>query len=173
MFYPNLIITRRRRVLNSYDNLQLISNGSENNSKASREQEIASITRGLKNMAKELNVPVIVLSQISRDIEKRSHYKRPQLEDLRENSSIEENADLVAFIYRPEYYQILEDENGQSLKGLAEIIIAKNRHGGLGTVKLKFNEIFGKFNDLDSELKEPFVRPKTNTSRMSDEDLPF
>lgn len=164
------------------DYLQLMSGNSENNRNANREQEIAGISRALKSMAKELSVPVIALSQLSRAVEVRGGSKRPQLSDLRESGSIEQDADIVAFIYRPEYYQILEDENGQSLKGIAELIIAKHRHGALDTVRLKFVDQFAKFNNLDDPafagLHDPLTGPFTPSgitmqSRMNEEDIPF
>ncbi len=111
-----------------------------------REQEIASISRSLKTIAKELDVPVIALSQLSRAVETRGGDKRPQLSDLRESGSIEQDADLVSFIYRPEYYQINADEDG-GLEGLAEIIIAKHRNGSTADVKLRFIGQYTKFVD--------------------------
>src|SRR5690606_25560326 len=116
------------------DYLQLMSSGQDNH-RGNREQEISSISRALKGLAKELGVPVIALSQLSRQVEVRGGSKRPQLSDLRESGAIEQDADIVSFIYRPEYYQIDEDENGNSLKGIAEIIVAKHRNGALDTVK--------------------------------------
>lgn len=129
------------------DYLQLMTGIGD--AKGNREQEVSSISRGLKGLAKELNVPVIALSQLSRAVETRGGMKRPQLSDLRESGSIEQDSDIVSFIYRPEYYQILEDEEGQSLKGIGEIIIAKHRNGALGTVKLKFIDKYAKFTELD------------------------
>jgi len=123
--------------------------GGMDSSRGNREQEISAISRALKGLAKELSVPVIALSQLSRAVETRGGTKRPQLSDLRESGAIEQDADIVSFIYRPEYYQILEDEEGQSLKGIAEVIVAKHRHGALKTVKLKFIDHFAKFTDLD------------------------
>ena len=116
-----------------------------------REQEIASISRALKNIAKELNVPVIALSQLSRAVETRGGDKRPQLSDLRESGSIEQDADMVMFLYRPEYYGITEDENGMAMQGVGEVIIAKHRNGSLDTVQLKFIGKFTKFADLDGQ----------------------
>jgi replicative DNA helicase len=162
------------------DYLQLMSGNTDG--KGNREQEIAGISRALKNMAKELKVPVIALSQLSRAVETRGGTKRPQLSDLRESGSIEQDADLVGFIYRPEYYQILEDENGASLKGIAEVIIAKHRHGALDTIKLKFTDTFAKFGNLDDPnfagLQSPLAGPFTPSSitmpsRMNEEDIPF
>ena len=119
--------------------------------KGNREQEISMISRGLKGLAKELSVPVIALSQLSRAVETRGGSKRPQLSDLRESGAIEQDADIVSFIYRPEYYQILEDEEGNSLKGIGEIIVAKHRNGALDSVRLKWDGQFAKFSNLDDD----------------------
>jgi replicative DNA helicase len=131
------------------DYLQLMSGDSSKSSGGNREQEIASISRALKQIAKELNVPVIALSQLSRAVETRGGDKRPQLSDLRESGAIEQDADMVMFLYRPEYYGITEDENGQATQGIGEVIIAKHRNGALDTVPLKFIGKFTKFTDLD------------------------
>ena len=164
------------------DYLQLMTGGGESTKNGNREQEISSISRALKSLAKELSVPVIALSQLSRAVETRGGSKRPQLSDLRESGAIEQDADIVSFIYRPEYYQILEDENGQSLKGVAEYIIAKHRNGALDTVKLKFTDNFAKFGNLDDPsfagINDPLTGPFqpsviTRGSRMNDEDIPF
>ena len=167
------------------DYLQLMTGGGENKG-GNREQEISAISRGLKGLAKELNIPVIALSQLSRAVETRGGTKRPQLSDLRESGAIEQDADIVTFIYRPEYYQILEDEEGQSLKGVAEVIIAKHRNGALGTVKLKFTDQYAKFSDLDDFGFNDLPTDGANTSkdtfgdniinlpsRMNDDDIPF
>ncbi len=130
------------------DYLQLMSGGGDNQ-KGNREQEVSAISRALKGLAKELQVPVIALSQLSRAVETRGGTKRPQLSDLRESGSIEQDADMVGFIYRPEYYQILEDEEGNSLKGIGELIIAKNRHGSAETLKMRFISQYAKFTNLD------------------------
>ncbi len=132
------------------DYLQLMSGDSGGKANGNREQEIAAISRALKNLAKELNVPVIALSQLSRAVETRGGDKRPQLSDLRESGSIEQDADMVMFIYRPEYYGITQDEAGNSVVGVGEIIIAKNRAGSLDTVPLKFIGKYTKYCDLDS-----------------------
>jgi len=132
------------------DYLQLMSGDSSNKGGGNREQEIASISRALKNLAKELNVPVIALSQLSRAVETRGGDKKPQLSDLRESGSIEQDADMVCFLYRPEYYNITQDENGNSTVGIGEVIIAKNRSGSLDTVQLRFVGKYTKFCDLDS-----------------------
>jgi replicative DNA helicase len=132
------------------DYLQLMSGeGNAKGSSGNREQEIASISRALKNLAKELAVPVIALSQLSRAVETRGGDKRPQLADLRESGAIEQDADMVVFLYRPEYYKIDEDEMGNPLKGIGEVIIAKHRNGSLDTVQLRFIGKFTKFADLD------------------------
>lgn len=134
------------------DYLQLM-HGKADGKGGNREQEIGSISRALKSVAKELNIPVIALSQLSRAVESRpAASKRPQLSDLRESGSIEQDADMVLFLYRPEYYGLLEDEAGNSTAGIAEIIIAKHRNGELATVPLKFVGKFVKFQDLDNEF---------------------
>lgn len=130
------------------DYLQLMSAGATNKA-GNREQEIASISRGLKELAKELNVAVIALSQLSRAVETRGSDKRPQLSDLRESGSIEQDADMVMFLYRPEYYGFETDDDGNSTKGTAEVIIGKQRNGPTDTVKLAFIGQYAKFQDLD------------------------
>jgi len=112
-----------------------------------REQEISTISRSLKALAKELNVPVLVLSQLNRSVETRGGSKKPQLSDLRESGAIEQDADMVIFIYRPEYYDILEDEQGGDMTGKGEIIIAKHRNGALDSVTLRFIGQYTKFVD--------------------------
>lgn len=131
------------------DYLQLMVGGNDNRN-GNREQEISMISRSLKAIAKELEVPIIALSQLSRAVETRGSTKRPQLSDLRESGAIEQDADMVMFIYRPEYYQLTEDENGQSTQGLAEISVAKNRNGALRNVNLKFIGHLTKFTDMDN-----------------------
>ena len=132
------------------DYLQLMS-GNTDGRGGNREQEIASISRALKGIAKELNVPVLALSQLSRSVETRGGEKRPQLSDLRESGSIEQDADMVIFLYRPEYYGLDQDAEGNSTQGVGEVIIAKHRNGSLETVQLKFIGRFTKFADLDGE----------------------
>lgn len=131
------------------DYLQLMSGDSSKSGMGNREQEIASISRSLKNIAKELNIPIVALSQLSRAVEVRGGDKRPQLSDLRESGSIEQDADMVLFLYRPEYYGINADEEGNSVQGVGEVIIAKHRNGSLDTARLKFIGKFTKFCDLD------------------------
>lgn len=129
------------------DYLQLMVGSGD--AKGNREQEISNISRSLKSMAKELNVPVIALSQLSRAVESRGGAKKPILSDLRESGAIEQDADMVVFIYRPEYYKMLEDEKGNSTIGMAEIIVAKHRNGALKDVPLRFIDRFAKFADPD------------------------
>ena len=119
----------------------------------SREQEVSTISRSLKGLAKELNIPIIALSQLNRGVEARQGIegKRPQLADLRESGAIEQDADMVCFIHRPEYYKILEDERGNSLAGIAEIIVAKHRNGATGDVRLRFKSEFAKFINLSED----------------------
>jgi len=134
-----------------------------------REQEIASISRALKGIAKELNVPVLALSQLSRGVETRGGDKRPQLSDLRESGSIEQDADIVMFLYRPEYYKITVDEDGMPTQGMGEVIIAKHRNGSTGSVKLKFIGKYTKFADFDapSGNDNPFSGMITRESRLN------
>lgn len=129
------------------DYLQLMSGGSDN--RGNREQEISNISRSMKSLAKELNIPVIALSQLSRAVETRGGSKRPILSDLRESGAIEQDADMVLFIYRPEYYGLHEDESGNSTQGLAQLIIAKHRNGGLEDIPLRFISQYAKFTDYD------------------------
>jgi replicative DNA helicase len=137
------------------DYLQLM-HGKGDNKSGNREQEIGSISRALKSVAKELNVPVIALSQLSRAVENRpGGSKRPQLSDLRESGSIEQDADMVLFLYRPEYYGLTEDEQGRSTVGLGEVVIAKHRNGETGTVPLRFIGKYVKFVDLDEDFSTP------------------
>ncbi|MFK7954285.1 MAG: replicative DNA helicase [Ekhidna sp.] len=133
------------------DYLQLMSGDSGGKGGGNREQEIASISRALKGIAKELNVPVLALSQLSRAVETRGGDKRPMLSDLRESGSIEQDADMVMFLYRPEYYGLDTDESGMPLQGLGEVIIAKHRNGRTDTVNLKFIGKYTKFTDWDGD----------------------
>jgi replicative DNA helicase len=170
------------------DYLQLMSGTNEGKGGGNREQEISQISRSLKMIAKELNVPVIALSQLSRAVETRSGEKRPMLSDLRESGAIEQDADMVVFIYRPEYYGLTEDADGNPTQGIAEVIIAKHRNGALKTVPLRFIDKFAKFANLDNdefgdfnigaesggdmENQSKFI---SKISRMDeiDEDMPF
>ena len=151
------------------DYLQLMRGDSEGN----REQEIASISRALKGIAKELNTPVIALSQLSRGVETRGGDKRPQLSDLRESGSIEQDADIVMFLYRAEYYKITVDEEGMPTTNTGEVIIAKHRNGSTGTVKLKFIGQYTKFCDFDTLPPTEVINSptsKTDWGRGMDED---
>jgi replicative DNA helicase len=140
------------------DYLQLMS-AKDGKGGGNREQEISTISRSIKEIAKELNVPIVALSQLSRSVEQRGGDKRPQLSDLRESGAIEQDADIVSFIYRPDYYGIIQDEDGQSLKDVGEIIIAKHRNGSLERVRLRFVPNYARFENLnempDLELSKP------------------
>ena len=156
------------------DYLQLMS-GEYGKSSGNREQEIASISRSLKAIAKELNVPVLALSQLSRAVETRGGDKRPVLSDLRESGSIEQDADMVLFIYRADRYDITEDEDGNLTAGVAEVLIRKNRNGPTGKVKLKFIERFAKFADMSSndEMTTNKFQSKANGNFNSEKNDPF
>ncbi len=146
------------------DYLQLMTAGGNKNG-GNREQEISTISRNLKALAKELNVPVIALSQLSRAVETRGGSKRPLLSDLRESGAIEQDADIVSFIYRPEYYKIDEwdDEERTPTQGQGEFIVAKHRNGGLDEIRLRFVGHLGRFENL-----ERFDIPSEIHSRMND-----
>lgn len=131
------------------DYLQLMSGDKNSNRSGNREQEISTISRNLKIIAKEMDIPVIALSQLSRAVEGRGGEKRPMLSDLRESGSLEQDADIVMFVYRPEYYGLTEDGNGHSTENKAEIITAKHRNGALGSVLLGFFGPKSKFSDLN------------------------
>ena len=159
--------------------------GDDSNKNSNREQEISYISRSLKSLAKELAIPIMALAQLNRESEKRGGGKMPMLSDLRESGSIEQDADLVMFIHRPEYYGVMEDAEGNSLAGVAEIIIGKHRNGATGKVNVRFQAEFAKFSDLDeyntynieehsgnsNSGPEPSVTI-TRSSRMNDDD-PF
>lgn len=132
------------------DYLQLMSAGGSG--AGNREQEISTISRSIKEIAKELNVPIIALSQLSRSVETRGGDKRPLLSDLRESGAIEQDADIVTFIYRPEYYGLTQDEDGMPTEGIGEIIIAKHRNGSLENIKLRFVKHLAKFANLDNDF---------------------
>jgi replicative DNA helicase len=133
------------------DYLQLMTTGGDKNA-GNREQEISIISRSLKGLAKELNIPVIALSQLNRSVETRGSSKRPLLADLRESGAIEQDADLVCFIYRPEYYgfDVWDDEAGTPCQGQAEFLIAKHRNGATTNVRLRFEDKLAKFSDLEA-----------------------
>lgn len=142
------------------DYLQLMTTSNP----ASREQEVSMISRQIKAVAMELEIPIIALSQLNRSVEMRGGNKRPQLSDLRESGAIEQDADLVLFIHRPEYYKIEVTEDGEPTKGLAEIIIAKNRHGAVDDVRLEFIPELTKFTDRNyiPPLNENILPEGTN-----------
>ncbi len=138
------------------DYLQLMTAGSSKG--GNREQEISMISRNLKALAKELNIPVIALSQLSRAVETRGGSKRPLLSDLRESGAIEQDADIVTFIYRPEYYGQTEwdDDERTPCEGQAEFIVAKHRNGGLENIRLKFIGHLAQFTDLEDSFSTEF-----------------
>lgn len=154
------------------DYLQLMTAGGNSKGGGNREQEISTISRNLKALAKELNVPVIALSQLSRAVETRGSSKRPLLSDLRESGAIEQDADIVSFIYRPEYYKITEwdDEHQSPTEGQAEFIIAKHRNGSLENIRLKFIGSLGKFDNLEDYGSGGFGELE---SSMNHDDMPF
>lgn len=148
------------------DYLQLMSAGSDAMSRnGNREQEISTISRQLKALSKELGIPVLAMSQLSRAVETRGGSKKPMLSDLRESGAIEQDADIVMFIYRPEYYQILEDDKGSTL-GMADIILAKHRSGGIGDVRLRFIGKYTRFENpeftTNADLANGFMPQSTS-----------
>ena len=154
--------TKARRLVREHgvkiiliDYLQLMN--ASGMSFGSRQEEVSNISRSLKGLAKELNIPIIALSQLNRSVEKREgeEGKRPQLSDLRESGAIEQDADMVCFIHRPEYYKIYQDEKGRNLRGMAEFIIAKHRNGAVDTVLLRFRNEYARFQDPDEDVYIP------------------
>ena len=150
------------------DYLQLMQGDAQRGHNSNREQEIANISRKLKGLSKELSLPIIAISQLSREVERRGGDRRPVLSDLRESGAIEQDADMVIFLYRPEYYDITQNEQGQSTAGLAELIIAKHRNGSTSTATLGFEGAFMRFKELDHKIVSS--RINKDTSR---EDMPF
>jgi replicative DNA helicase len=156
------------------DYLQLMTVGSSQKT-GNREQEISTISRNLKALAKELEIPIIALSQLSRAVELRGGTKRPILSDLRESGAIEQDADIVSFLYRPEYYKIDEwdDEDRTPSAGQAEFIVSKHRNGGLNSIKLKFISSLGKFENLNT-FENPFeFQSKINNDTRINPDQAF
>lgn len=187
--------TRARRMIQKYgieivfvDYLQLMTgeDGKEVRKSGNREQEIASIARALKNMSKELNVPVVALSQLSRAVETRGGSKRPQMSDLRESGEIENAADFVGFLWRPEYYEIKETGDGDYPDGHTEIIFGKNRHGKASiNVPICFIDRLCLFTDVDTTksfyggMQAPNAPPPTDytipasAKPDTNQDIPF
>ena len=163
------------------DYLQLMRGGNDSmNKTGNREQEISFISRSLKALAKELNVPVIVLSQLNRAVETRGGNKRPMLSDLRESGSIEQDADMVLFLYRPEYYSIDQFEDNTPSAGLAEIMFEKNRHGSTGSVRVRFISRNTRFVDMEQPYMEGqeqtftdnmLLKPNTNFDVLLDSSM--
>lgn len=179
--------TKARRLVRDYgvkvimiDYLQLMraSGMSTNN----RQEEVSTVSRALKGLAKELNIPIIALSQLNRGVESREGFegKRPVLSDLRESGAIEQDADIVCFIHRPEYYKIYQDEKGVDWHGKAMFIIAKHRNGSVGDIKLAFRSEFARFANLESTVPLPgsqesdmggrFVSPKMTAEELAESD---
>lgn len=166
--------TKARRLVREYhvemiiiDYLQLMN--ASGMKFGSREQEVSMISRSLKQLAKELEIPIIALSQLNRSVENRTDGKRPQLSDLRESGAIEQDADIVCFIHRPEYYtKAAEDSEGRDIRGLAEFIVAKHRSGSVDDVKMRFIGSYARFDNWDDNYNsirsaEPYE------SKMNDE----
>lgn len=144
-----------------------------------RQEEVSTISRSLKGLAKELDIPILALSQLNRGVENRegNEAKRPQLSDLRESGAIEQDADMVLFVHRPEYYRIYEDDKGHDLRGMAQIIIAKYRKGGTGDVTLRFRGEYTRFEDPEDSYIAPVSESGGEIvgSRMNStaDDMPF
>src|SRR5215216_4464749 len=156
------------------DYLQLMSGTGENRN-SNREQEISNISRNLKGLAKELSIPIIALSQLSREVEKRGAKdgtKMPQLSDLRESGAIEQDADMVMFLYRPEYYDITTNEMGENNRGETHVRIAKHRNGSLETIKLRALLHIQKFIEEDEGGYGPGLPSGGNWRPVEDADGP-
>ncbi|MCX7728063.1 MAG: replicative DNA helicase [Bacteroidia bacterium] len=150
------------------DYLQLMSNRDKSAFNSNREQEISGISRGLKSLAKELNIPIIALSQVNRAVEKEKENKMPKLSDLRESGSLEQDADMVLFIYRPEYYT--KEDTEPEMKNVAFVNIAKNRHGKTAEIKLRFHGAYSYFSDMnDMQYFDSFSTPiEPNSDFLND-----
>lgn len=151
------------------DYLQLMSNRDKNALTSNREQEISGISRGLKGLAKELNIPIIALSQVNRSVEREKESKMPKLSDLRESGSLEQDADMVFFIYRPEYYT--KEDTEPALKNMAFINIAKNRHGKTAEIQLKFAGAYSYFYDYSDKEYFSHQDIPANNDFMNDSSL--
>lgn len=158
----NLIRTKGVKII-FVDYLQLMTTGSDR--QGTRQEEVAIVSRSLKALAKELNVPIVALSQLNRGVESREGLegKRPQLSDLRESGAIEQDADMVIFVHRPEYYHIYQDDNGKDLHGMAQIIIAKHRKGKTGDILLSFKSEYTRFEDPEVKRLGNRKNDKENT----------
>ncbi len=190
--------TKARRLVREHgvkiiiiDYLQLMNASGMNF--GSREQEVAMISRNLKGLAKELDIPIIALSQLNRRVESRgdqsgtggaSEAKRPQLSDLRESGAIEQDADIVCFIHRPEYYKIYSDSNGNDMHGIAQILIAKHRNGAVADIDLRFHAELTKFTnktdsysssprEFESKMNTSFASPSFDPSPSDSDEAPF
>ncbi len=173
--------TKARRLVREHgvkmiliDYLQLMN--ASGMSFGSRQEEVSTISRNLKGLAKELNIPIIALSQLNRGLENRegNDGKRPQLSDLRESGAIEQDADMVCFIHRPEYYKIYQID-GEDMTGKAEFIIAKHRNGATGIIKFKFKHQFARFEDYDDNSPAPMPNEQypgasTRSSQLTGEE---
>jgi len=149
------------------DYLQLMTSAGK---MESREREISSISMSLKALAKELNIPVVALAQLNRSVEQR-HDKRPMLSDLRESGSIEQDADVVLFLYRPEVYGITQLPEGDSTEGYAEIVIGKQRNGPVGSVPLQFIKEYARFENRSLDYKD--VPPQIEEGNNEKREVPF
>jgi len=200
----------KSRRLKSKENIQMIvidylqlMTANVDKGGGNREQEISTISRGLKALAKELELPIVTLSQLNRSVETRGGDKKPQLSDLRESGAIEQDADMVCFLYRPGYYNITESPDGEAFpEGYTELIVAKHRNGALDDIKLTFIGQFAKFtsaiegfgadeyiqaasgapeagsgmlpnNDFDSETPTMTISSKMNDAPSDDNGVPF
>lgn len=171
------IRAKARRLVQTYgvraiiiDYLQLMTVNID--TRGSREQEVSLISRNLKAIAKELNIPVIALAQLNRSVETRGGDKRPQLSDLRESGAIEQDADMVLFLHRPEYYGILEDNDGNPLQGLAEVILAKHRNGATGSLYLEFVSEYVKFKEKTQTLDPESQVLQSKMNEETDNSMP-
>lgn len=171
----NEFCTKARRLVKEHgvelimiDYLQLMN--ASGMSFGSRQEEVSKISRNLKGLAKELDIPIIALSQLNRGVENRegNEGKRPQLSDLRESGAIEQDADIVVFIHRPDYYHIYTDDKGRDLRGKAEIIIAKHRNGAVGDVLLTFKGEYARFQNPDEDVVVPLPHEETTPLHVTD-----
>jgi replicative DNA helicase len=152
------------------DYLQLMSGSGKKGQ--NREQEISEISKMVKRISKELAIPILQLAQLSRNVEQRGGNKTPLLSDLRESGSIEQDSDIVMFIYRPEYYGLTQDEQGFSTQGVADLIIAKNRNGSVETITTKFEGEYMRFSDVETSYQFPLNETtKTQMPKGSEKDF--